>query len=210
MTFRKTVLAALAGISTLAVVGFAMAQQPAPNQQPPAAAQGQGPGGPGMMGGPGMGGPGMGGPGMMGGGPGMGPMMGMGPGGGRRMARQMWQHLDKDGDGNISKEEFRAERLAKFDLIDTNHDVVVTTEELDAYILQQVQRMRARIMGQLDANADGKIQRAEVEKQMDNRFGSLDANHDGRIERREMMRQMRGQMRGEGGMHGRRWGGDAN
>lgn len=52
-----------------------------------------------------------------------------GMGGGRILER-----ADANGDGTISREEFRAQSLKRFDRLDANHDGSVTKDEIDAML----------------------------------------------------------------------------
>lgn len=103
------------------------------------------PGGHGMgghgMGGPGMGGPGMDGPPM----PGMaghGMHGGMGGGMGRMAAM-----ADTNGDHAISRDEFIAAALKRFDAADANHDGTLTAEERKAAFRAGMKAMREHRMG---------------------------------------------------------------
>lgn len=95
------------------------------------------------MGGPGMGGPGMGGPeGAMGGHP-MGHRMHGGIG--DRMGH-MAAMADTNGDHAISRDEFLAAALKRFDAADTNHDGKVTPEERKAAFRAGMKAMREHRM----------------------------------------------------------------
>ena len=45
---------------------------------------------------------------------------------------QIIQMYDKNKDGKVSAEEFRAPELAKFQKVDTNHDGIASLEEIKA------------------------------------------------------------------------------
>ncbi len=144
-----------------------------------------------------------------------GPMNGMGGG---RMA-----HLDADGDGAISLEEFSSMRLEQLKAADADGDGVLSEAELQDHVQQrQLERKARRAASRLDVDGDGKVTIAEIEGLQKKRFALMDANNDGKIEQDEMRRgfRMMADARGDGdgrGMRGERremhqkggrWGGD--
>ncbi|EKF44062.1 EF-hand domain-containing protein [Nitratireductor indicus] len=157
------------------------------------------------------------------GGPMKGPMGGQMNGqmngkGGGRMA-----HLDSDGDGAISLEEFSSMRLEQLKAADKDGDGVLSEAELQDHVQQRELERKARHAARrLDVDGDGKVTIAEIEGLQKKRFALMDANNDGKIEQDEMRRGFRMMadarggrdghgMRGEGReMHqkGGRWGGD--
>jgi len=116
-----------------------------------------------------------------------------GSGGDVRRPAVMFQNLDKNGDGKISKDE-APERLAlNFDKFDANHDGFITLEEFKAAIPPGAGspggsggsggdvRRPAVMFQNLDKNGDGKISRDEAPERLALNFDKFDANKDGFI-----------------------------
>jgi len=93
--------------------------------------------------------------------------------------------------GPIARADFLAHGKAQFAALDTNHDGVVTKDELVALLTQQFggtppQAMVDRIFATLDTNGDGKATADEVEKHTAARFDQWDTNHDGTLSSEEV------------------------
>jgi Ca2+-binding EF-hand superfamily protein len=95
-------------------------------------------------------------------------------------------HLDKDGDGLISRDEAKAApRLAKhFDEIDTSKDGFLSKDELAAART----RMKDAIFARIDTDADGRISREEAARfpRLGRHFDQIDANKDGYLTKDEL------------------------
>ena len=91
------------------------------------------------------------------------------PGGG------MFDRLDTNHDGVITKEEFQADVAARFARLDTNHDGKVSPEE----------RAAARPGGGGGRGMAGDMTLADIQAQAERRFDRLDTNHDGKIDQAE-------------------------
>src|SRR3954471_11847592 len=91
-------------------------------------------------------------------------------------AAQKHQKMDTDGDGKISRAEWKGP-ADMFDKLDANHDGYITADERP--------RGRGFDMTKMDTNHDGKISKDEW-KGRPQMFDRLDSNHDGFITNDEM------------------------
>lgn len=119
-----------------------------------------------------------------------------GPGG------RMLGHMDTDGDGSISSEEFSNTRLEPLRAADSDGDGTLSMEELQDYVLQrEVERKARRTAAFLDIDSDGEVTIAELEDQRSKRFALMDTNEDGALDAREMRRGFHEMMGGRKGHH---------
>ena len=84
---------------------------------------------------------------------------------------------DTDGDQRISREEFLARHLQRFDRGDQNRDGTVTGDEMQAAHAARRAEIRGRMFDRLDADSDGSISRAEFEAQAGQREGRRGDHH---------------------------------
>jgi len=145
--------------------------------------------------------------------------MGMERHGGPAYAGRLFNRLDANHDGVVTREEVTNAPMKRFDRLDANHDGKATAEEIDAAIMKRLQKrvvkMRYRLLGRLDANGDGVVSREEAQAKKMALFERADLNGDGKVDkaeaaalrhkakgmkRRMKMRMMRRMMRGQGGM----------
>ena len=108
------------------------------------------------------------------------------------MDGMMFQKLDANGDGVISKAEFNAFNVRHFKKLDTNKDGKLTPEELQGGHKQEMghgdgtthldQRFNAA-----DANQDGGLDREEANNMpmLSQYFDEVDTNRDGKVTRQE-------------------------
>jgi len=94
--------------------------------------------------------------------------------------------------GPMTKADFMARGKARIEAFDANHDGSVSREELVAGITKQMgspppPAMIDGIMGNMDADHDGKSTIAEAETAQGAMFDRMDANHDGSVTPEEMM-----------------------
>lgn len=134
---------------------------------------------------------------------------GAGAGGppGMPSADEIFQRLDKNGDGKLTKDEIPAPMAERFAQADTNGDGVITKAELEEARKQMMGAGPggpaarggfdpAQLFARLDKNGDGKLTKDELPARMAERLSKADANGDGVItkaEFEEAMKQVRGQ-----------------
>jgi Ca2+-binding EF-hand superfamily protein len=117
----------------------------------------------------------------------------------------MFDEMDTNHDGVVTKREFDAYHAKWFKELDANHDGKISREELDAHRQKWAQRMRARFQQRFDAadtNHDGALSREEATSMpfVARNFDQIDANHDGKVTMAEIQ-AAHGNMPGPGGMH---------
>jgi EF hand len=121
--------------------------------------------------------------------------------------------MDTDKDGKVSKDEMTAHRAARTAAVDANADGKLSADELAAMHLTAMEtaakNMAARMIEQLDTDADGLLSVAELAARPgpEMMFDRIDANSDGFIDQAEVdaakaaMMDRGGKMRG--GHHGK-------
>ena len=117
-----------------------------------------------------------------------------GPGAGPRGAglEQMFERVDTNNDGAITRAEIEAASAARFAATDTNGDGFLSLEEMTtAAETESADRRAKRIearLNWLDANDDGQLSLEEMQandRRIDRMFEHLDANSDGSITKAE-------------------------
>lgn len=88
----------------------------------------------------------------------------------------MFERLDANKDGVITKEEYQADVAARFAKLDTNKDGKVSEEE----------RAAARPGGGAGRGMTGDMTLADMQAQSQKRFDRLDTNQDGKIDKAEV------------------------
>lgn len=96
---------------------------------------------------------------------------------------RMMEHLDANGDGQITRDEVKAAKAEKFKEIDANGDGQITAEEMRAH---REQKMQDRFLKRYDANGDGRVTEDEFAGDDSRMFDRLDKNGDGVISQDEM------------------------
>jgi len=124
-------------------------------------------------------------------------------------AKKMLKHLDTDGDGQISMEEFKPPKRTPFGKADVNDDGIVTMEEIEEQMAARHQEresanedrraaakaMLAAHFAEMDTNGDGGLTTDEIKQGI---FSRMDENQDGYITKDEMKRPERmGQGKGK-------------
>ncbi len=107
-------------------------------------------------------------------------------------AEQLFERLDQNKDGKISKDELSAigERGQRFAQADADKDGDITREELQAALTrireQAGQRFNPeQLFARLDQNKDGKLQKDELPGPLAERLAQADADKDGEITKEE-------------------------
>ena len=106
-----------------------------------------------------------------------------------------FNRLDVNKDGRISTAEFAPVMDKRVAVMDTNGDKSLTAAEIDAALVKRVERRRIRIMQLLDANKDGTISEAELDRVVDDMFDKADADHNGGVDLAEVRSFKRGPWR---------------
>ncbi|HRD47533.1 MAG TPA: EF-hand domain-containing protein [Caulobacter sp.] len=113
---------------------------------------------------------------------------------------------DANGDGKVTLSEFKANRVAMMMRGDANGDGKLSKAELEGAAAKRQAAGRGegrggggRMFGMLDANNDGFLTRAEIEKMVERRFSRLDVNGDGSLSTAEVQAARKGPTGGQGG-----------
>lgn len=106
-----------------------------------------------------------------------------------------FQRLDINKDGRISTTEFAPVMDKRVAAMDSNGDKALTSAEIDAALIKRVERRRIRMMQLLDANKDGTISEAELDRVVDDMFDKADADHNGGVDLAEVRSFKRGPWR---------------
>jgi Ca2+-binding EF-hand superfamily protein len=110
----------------------------------------------------------------------------------------MMQRLDSNGDGKIAKDEARGPMAENFDRLDRNKDGFLAKDEIEEFgnRMKQAKGMGGGLGGgqpslvnmfnQQDADADGRVTKAEAKGKLAEDFDKLDADKDGKLSRQEV------------------------
>ena len=118
-----------------------------------------------------------------------------GPGGMFGPGAMLFELLDGNADGKVTKTEveaFRTERLARFD---ADKDGSLGQQEFTGLWMEISKPMQVRGFQMLDADGDGKVTSAEMAKPLDRLFSRLDDNNDGTIAKDDLGRRGGGERR---------------
>lgn len=122
---------------------------------------------------------------------------------GQREPGEMLASADRNGDGVVTRDEYAAARMERFDKMDRNHDGSVSRDDFGRLIKfrQSIGERLDAMLAQADANHDGRVSRDEQAKAPMPLFDRADANHDGRIDASEMAaaRERMSELRGRAG-----------
>jgi len=95
---------------------------------------------------------------------------------------RIFEELDANSDGKITREEMRAHEIERWRKADANKDGRVTPEE----IAQLHKERAAEHYARMDRNGDGVLSRDEVPGRLGQRFEELDENRDGVLSQTEI------------------------
>ena len=102
---------------------------------------------------------------------------------------RLFENLDSDGDGAITKSEAEAAGAARFAAADANGDGLLTADEMAAAAQNRQAERIAKRIEKLDANGDGALSLEEMSakgsKRLAHMFDRLDADGDGVITKAE-------------------------
>ncbi|MEZ5872432.1 MAG: hypothetical protein R3D32_11455 [Nitratireductor sp.] len=134
-----------------------------------------------------------------------------------RMAMEMFNKTDTNGDKAISLDELMAALTSRFDKADANGDKSITKAEVVSAVENNPEMPRAarwsgriadNVVYRLDLDDNGSVAFSELENRAGKLFALLDRNDDGKLELAELRRDMGG-MRGHHRRGpGRWWGGN--
>ena len=102
---------------------------------------------------------------------------------GRHHKGELLKRSDANGDGQISRDEWKGKPRG-FERLDRNHDGSVTRDEAEQAARDRAEHRRKRIE-QIDKNSDGQISREEWQRRPEV-FDRLDQNRDGVLTREEL------------------------
>lgn len=123
---------------------------------------------------------------------------GMHHGGMHRGGMRLFNKLDADKNGVVTRAEAEQARADRFAKLDANGDGTITVAEIDKAIEKKLRRMQVRMrykmLSRLDTNGDGQVTNEEFTARPMRLFNRVDRNGDGEVTREEakkMMRHMR-------------------
>ena len=88
---------------------------------------------------------------------------------------------DVDANGKVTAAEIAPRAGKRFERLDTDRNGAVSVAELVDALQKALERRRARILADLDANKDGAISRAELDASVDRLVAAADSDHDGGV-----------------------------
>ena len=103
--------------------------------------------------------------------------------------KHLWNKLDTNQDGKVTRDELNADVSALFDSVDANKDGKVTQDEASQFFAAKREEIKAKHAERLqtaDTNKDGKWSKDELSEMSERRFAKLDANSDAFVTQAEL------------------------
>lgn len=122
---------------------------------------------------------------------------------GGREAPASFAELDTNKDGQVTKDEMRAQAKARFDSADTNNDGSLSKDEMIARAkegrAEKAGRHADRMLRHMDANENGTLEFDELrtEEHLDRMFSRLDKDANGTLSEDEMKKMRKGGKNGK-------------
>jgi len=96
-------------------------------------------------------------------------------------AQKSFERVDLNKDGKINLAEFTPVAEKRFLGMDVNKDNALSIAEIDASLQAALERRRNRILANLDADKNGSISRAELNKYIEAMVAGADTDSDGGV-----------------------------
>jgi hypothetical protein len=87
--------------------------------------------------------------------------------------------IDANKDGKLARTEFAAVSGKGMGRMDQNADGAISTAEIDAELKKRMEKRRIRLLQSLDADGNGTVTNAELDKYAEALFNGADADKDG-------------------------------
>ena len=104
-------------------------------------------------------------------------------------AEKIFEKLDTDKDGSLSREEVTNAREARMQGIDKDKDGFISADELTAHraerYAERQERHHERFVEHFDKDGDGRVSVEEMKAYQSGRFARADRNNDGNVSREE-------------------------
>lgn len=109
------------------------------------------------------------------------------PASAQRGAGDRFAEADANGDGTVTRAEFQAERLERFARMDRNKDGAISRDDFGRLLRARPQAGQRldELLAEADANRDGRVTHAELERAPMPLFDRADTSGDGRIDAAE-------------------------